>query len=261
MVMSREPIGKHNPRLAQIRRAFRNGGLTEDGLLPIEGPRLLDEVSKSGVEVRELFVREGEICDATAARSYTVARSVFRSLGATREPQGVIALVRPPTFSLESILCAPKALLIVLCGLQDPGNVGNILRIAEAFQVSGCIATEGTTSQYNDKVVRASAGSLFRMPYVWGVGFLAAVDQIKSRGVRIVGTATSSDHTIEREDWRRPSAILLGNEGAGLSMEELQACDSIVRIPHTAAVDSLNAATAAGIVLYEAARCRGFEAN
>ncbi len=259
--MSREPIGKHNPKLAQIRRAFREGGLTEDGLLPIEGPRLLDEVSRSGVEVRELFVREGETCDVKAARSYTVARPVFRSLGATREPQVVIALVSPPIFSLESMLGDAHLLLIVLCGLQDPGNVGNILRIAEAFQASGCIATEGTASQYNDKVVRASAGSLFRLPHVWGVGFGTVIDEIKSRGVRIVGTAMRSDRTVEDEDWRRPSAILLGNEGAGLSFEERNACDSIVRIPHAGAVDSLNAATAAGIVLYEAARCRGFEAN
>ncbi len=259
--MSREPIGKHNPRLAQIRRAFREGGLTEDGLLPIEGPRLLDEVSTSGVEVQELFVREGEVCDLQAARSYTVAPPVFRSLGATREPQGVIALVRPPTFSLETMLGGPRVLLIVLCGIQDPGNVGNILRIAEAFQASGCIATGGTASQYNDKVVRASAGSLFRLPHMWGVDFQRAIDQIKSSGARIVGTTAASDRSIADEDWRRPTAILLGNEGAGLSMEELSACDSIVRIPHAGAVGSLNAATAAGIVLYEAARCRGFEDN
>ena len=259
--MRREAIGKHNPRLAQIRRAFREGGLTEDGLIPVEGPRMVDEVSASGVEVRELFVREGESCDVKAARIYTVARAVFRSLGATREPQGVIALVEPPTFSLESILCSPHSLLIVLCGLQDPGNVGNILRIGEAFRASACIATDGTVSQYNDKVVRASAGSLFRLPHVWGVDFATTIDQIRSKGVRIVGTAMESDHTVETEDWRRPSAILIGNEGAGLNMEERHACDSMVRISHAGAVDSLNAATAAAIVLYEAARCRGSEAK
>ena len=259
--MSLEPIGKHNPRLAQIRRAFRDGALTEDGLLPIEGPRLLDEVSRSAFEVRELFVRKGETCHVTAARSYTVDPSVFRSLGATQEPQGVIALVRPSTFSLESILDEANLLLLVLCGLQDPGNVGNIIRIAEAFRASGCIATEGTASRYNDKVVRASAGSLFRLPHVWDVDFEATIDHIKSRGVRIVGTAMGSDNTVESEDWRGPTAILLGNEGSGLSREETDACDTLVRIPHAGAVESLNAATAASIVMYEAARCRGSKAN
>ncbi len=258
--MHTEPIGKHNPRLAEIRRAFRQGGLTGDGLLPIEGRRLLDEVSKSGVDVKELFVLQGETCNVHADRTYTVARPVFRSMSATREPQGVIALVQPPTFSLESMLDHAPVLLIVLCGLQDPGNVGNILRIGEAFRASGCIATEGTTSRFNAKVVRASAGSLFRFPHVWGLGFPAAIDQIKSCGVRVIGATLDSDHSVETEDWHAPTAILLGNEGAGLSIEERHACDSIVRIPHAPAVDSLNAATAAAIFLYEAARCRGFEA-
>ena len=258
--MNGEQIGRHNPRLAEIRRAFRVGGLTEDGLLPVEGPRLLGEATKSGVEVVELFIREGETCDIEAARIHTVAPSVFRSIGATREPQGVIALVRPPTFSLESMLTEEPVLLIVLCGLQNPGNVGNILRIAEAFNATGCVATGPTASQYNDKVVRASAGSLFRLPHVWGLSFRTAVEQIKSGDVRIVGTAMESDHRVEAEDWNRPSAILLGNEGAGLSPDERGACDSIVGIPHVAAVHSLNAATAAAIVLYEAARCRSSEA-
>ena len=259
--MRPERIGKHNQRLTEIRKSFREGCLTSDGLLPIEGPRLLDEARKSGLGIEELFIRKGDASEVAARRSYTVTPSVFGSLCGTREPQGVLALVRPPTFSFESMLGDARLLLIVLCGLQDPGNVGSILRIAEAFEASGCVATQGTTSVYNDKVVRASAGSLFRLPHVWGADFGSTVGQLRSRGVRIVGTAMEADQTVRSEDWQSRVAILFGNEGAGLSPDELAACDSIVSVPHAAAVDSLNAATAAGIVLYEAARGRSSEAS
>ena len=254
--MKAPAIGKHNPRLAEIRRAFRRGELTPDGLLPIEGPHLLDEASKSGVEIEELFVREGDTFDVKAQQSHSLTRSLFRSIRATREPQGVIGLVRPPQFDLEAILTRKPHLLVVLCGLQDPGNVGTILRIAEAFGATGCIGTRGTVGLYNDKLVRASGGSLFRLPHVWNVDLRPIVTRLRSEGVRIVGTARDTDLEVDVWDWTECSAALFGNEASGLGSEERDLCDTILKIPHSGQVDSLNVASAAAIALYEAARRR-----
>jgi TrmH family RNA methyltransferase len=253
-------MGRHNPRLSQVRIALHKGELTPDGLLAVEGANLVDEVEKSGIEILELFLREGEVSSASAGQRHVLSATVFHSVSATRSPQGVIALVRPPKFTLESMLRQETLSLIVLCRLQDPGNVGNIFRIGEAFEATGCITTEGTVSLYNGKVVRASAGSLFRLPHVEGVRFQELAKLLRSRSIQIVGTAMDAEGSLSSIDWQKPSAILFGNEGAGLGQEERRACDRIVRIPHARSVDSLNAATAGGIVLYEVARCRNPEA-
>lgn len=254
--MPSDTIGKHNPRLGEVRRALRQGGLTADGLLPIEGAHLLEEATKSGVEIVELFAEAGGAARFKSSCHYTVAPSVIQSISATRKAQGPIALVRPPIHTLESMLRGDCRLLIVLCGLQDPGNVGSILRVGEAFGADGCVTTEGSVSLYNDKVVRGSAGSLFRLPHVGHVNLGQLVDRLRAGRIDVVGTDAASPDTVDRMDWLRPTALLLGNEGAGLNQQERKACDRIIGIPHAVALDSLNAAAAAAILLYAAARCR-----
>ena len=127
-------LGRHHPRIKEIRRAFRDGSLTGDGLLAVEGPRMIAEAQKSGLEIVESFRREGEHFDFQAGSiEYVVDSDVMDGLAMTQSPQGVIALVRPPHFELENILSSDNPLLVVLCGVQDPGNVGTILRLSEAF--------------------------------------------------------------------------------------------------------------------------------
>ena len=208
------------------------------------------------MEIEELFIREGDSFDVKARQSHSLTPSLFRSIRATREPQGVIGLVRPPQFDFEAILARKPHLLVVLCGMQDPGNVGTILRIAEAFRATGCVGTQGTVGLYNDKLVRASGGSLFRLPHVWNVDMRPLVTRFRSEGTRIVGTATDTDLEIDDWDWTESSAVLFGSEGSGLGSEERGLCDTILKIPHSGQVDSLNVASAAAIVLYEAARRR-----
>jgi TrmH family RNA methyltransferase len=251
--MGPQPIGKNNPRLGEIRQAFREGCRTADGLLPIEGPNLVSEAQRAGVEIEELFVEVGvQAPKVPGAMTYLVDGPAFRTLKSTRTSQGIIALVRLRPSSIEEMLLAKAPLLVVLCGVQDPGNGGTIIRVADAFGASGCVGTEGTVHAYNDKLVRASAGSILRVPHCWDIKLAVLADRLRSENIRIVGTAGEANIAIEDYDWRQPTAVLFGNEGAGLSSNERDLCDTIVGIPHHRHVESLNAGVAAGVTLHEA---------
>jgi TrmH family RNA methyltransferase len=250
-------IGRHSPKLVQIRKAFRQGTLTQDGLLPIEGPILLEEAQKSGLEIVDIFLRSGSTSPAVPAKElFEVPPDVFKSIQETEHSQGIVATVRPRQLEMSDVFGQQKALLLVLCRLQDPGNVGTILRVAEAFGATGCIAIKGTVSLLNNKVVRASAGSIFRIPYVAGLDLETSVNALRAREIRIVGTAPDSQATIDAWDWRCPTAVLIGNEGSGLNRDEVHYCDTVLRIPQKASVESLNSAVAAAVIVYEASKQR-----
>jgi TrmH family RNA methyltransferase len=193
-------IGKHNPRLVDVRKAVQRGTLTADGLLPIEGPRLIGEAHSSGLPIVALFVREDVDAKALppATSVFTLDSSTFKSLQSTEHSQGAIALVKPRTWELADIV-GDRAPITVLAELQDPGNVGTILRVSESFGAAGCIALSGTASIHNSKVTRASAGSVFRLPWVWDFEWDNLVSALKSRDIPIVGTVTSCyrfDHVL-----------------------------------------------------------------
>ena len=250
-------IGKHNPRLVDVRKAVQRGTLTADGLLPIEGPRLIGEAHSSGLPIVALFVREDVDAKALppATSVFTLDSSTFKSLQSTEHSQGAIALVKPRTWELADIV-GDRAPITVLAELQDPGNVGTILRVSESFGAAGCIALSGTASIHNSKVTRASAGSVFRLPWLWDLEWDNLVSVLKSRDIPIVGTSPHATDSITSWDWDRPAAILIGNEGAGLSSLQVQACTAILKIPHEPQTESLNSAIAASVVLYEAYRRR-----
>jgi TrmH family RNA methyltransferase len=250
-------IGKHNRKLVEVRRAFQHGTVTSDGLLPIEGPILIEEAKRSGIEIVDLFVRSGVgIPEIKTAGSHELAAEVFKSVQDTDHSQGLIATVRPRSFQLADVLDPSPALVVTLARLQDPGNVGTILRVAESFAATGCIGLTGTASFHNSKVVRASAGSVFRLPHVSEIALQDIVPELRKRNVAIVGTSPAAEKTIEEWDWGTPAAILVGNEGSGLSREEIGYCDTVLRIPHRTTVESLNSAIAAAVVLYEAFKQR-----
>lgn len=250
--MGVSPIGAHNARFREVRRALRAGSLTSDGWLPVEGPRLVGEAASSGLEIGEVFLAEG-MKVKYGTETYLLPPTAFRRLAATREPQGVIALVRLPRFDPADILAA-AGLALVLCGLQDPGNVGTILRLGDAFGAAGCIGVGGTASFHNDKVVRASAGGLFRLPHARVSDAVALRDLLGGAGIRVVGTARDGSAKVDQYDWSRPTAVLFGNEGAGLGDAERALSDTLVSIPYPGRAESLNTASAAAIVLWEATR-------
>ena len=252
-------IGKHNPRLADIRKAVQRGALTIDGLLPIEGPTLVQEAHASGLSIHALFVREGtSMADLPQSSSvYSLDSSAFKAILDTEHSQGVIALVQPRKWSMNDLLQGESP-VVVLAGLQDPGNVGTILRVAESFGASGCLGLSGTVAIHNSKVSRASTGSVFRLPHVWNLELEEVVATLKTRNVPLIGTSPHAVDSITSWDWSRPVAVLIGNEGAGLNREQTEACTTMLRVPHEPQTESLNSAIAAAVVLYEAYRKRNF---
>jgi TrmH family RNA methyltransferase len=242
-------VSDHNPLLKQIRRAVSRGALTEDGYAVAEGAHLLAEARRAGCEVLAVFANESSAAEFPEAR--VVSDKTFRELSSTVTPQGVMALVRPPAWTLGQMMTA-QALVIVLDGVQDPGNAGAVLRAAEAFGATGAVFLKGTVNPYNPKCLRGSAGSAFRLPLVAAVepdAFLAAAPSCVFAAMPRAGKRASD------VDLTLPCAIVIGSEAHGVG-SAIAARATGVRIP-TTGVESLNAAVAAGVLLYEARRQRG----
>ncbi|MCS6951354.1 MAG: RNA methyltransferase [Bryobacterales bacterium] len=245
-----------NPLVRQIRRALGRGGLTEDGCCIAETVHLLEEALRSECEVRAVLVAESArpaleklLERLVSVRVALTPDSVFRSLSTLESSQGLLALVRAPAWSLPQLLSG-QILLVVLDGIQDPGNAGTILRTAEAFGASGLVFLKGTVSPFNPKAVRASAGSLFRLPFVWGADAQRMMAAFREHGLAVYAATPSGCTTAAQADFRRPCALIIGSEARGVS-DLLRADATQVRIP-TRRVESLNAAVATAILLYEA---------
>jgi len=252
-----------NAQVQALRRAFARGELTDDGFAAIESVRVIEEAIRSGLRFKAVFFAESaepridkllpQI--SSHAEALLLPDAVFQSAVATETPQGVAALVKLKDWSLDDLFQTQPALVVVAAGLQDPGNLGTILRSAEAFGASGVVTAEKTVSFLNAKVVRAAAGSLFRLP-VLRVESGAAVQQLRARGLRIVGTSSHKGTPAAEADLTQPTALVIGNEGAGLPREVARALDETVMIPHSPRVESLNAGVATSILLYEVSRQR-----
>ena len=242
-----------NPMVKDVRRAIERGGLTSQGWCVAETAHLLEEALRSRCRVKVVLAGEtaqGQLPRLGDAKLVILPDALARKLSGTETGQGVIALVEPRAWKPEELF-AGRPLVIVLDGLQDPGNTGAIVRAAEAFGATGVMFLKGTASPFNPKTLRASAGSLFRVPFVHGVDPAAALAAFEARGVTTYAAVPSGG---EAADFKNPCALVIGNEGRGVS-GEWRAAARAVSIP-TVEVESLNAAMAAGILLYEARRQR-----
>ena len=246
-----------NPRVKQLRGAFAGHPRLSNGLIAIEGEHLVEEALRSGMLLKTVFLSERRPLPTFLPHNLEVLRiedELFSSLGETRSPQGIAALMLPPVHALDEVLWGIP-LILVACGLQDPGNLGTLIRSAEAFGGSGVLTTPGTVSAWNGKALRASVGSVFRTPVV-----SCTIDNLldlRARGIRLLaavgeGVGTESITELSRVDLTTGVALLIGNEGAGLTPDLLALADTRLTIPCAGTVESLNAAVAGSILLYEA---------
>jgi TrmH family RNA methyltransferase len=235
-----------NPLIKDIRRAIARNALTDDGLCVVEGFNLLLEASRSGCEITHLL---GSETGMYSPNSTVIPDELFATISTTQASQGVIALVRPPRWTLNQLFTA-QSLVVILDAVQDPGNAGAIVRAAEAFGATGVFFGKGTVSPWNPKTLRASAGSLFRVPFVTG---LPLPRSLALNMYAAMPTAPGRRSAIE-SDLISPCALIIGNEGQGIS-DDLQSLAEPITIP-TTGVESLNAAVAAAVLLYEARRQR-----
>jgi RNA methyltransferase, TrmH family len=252
-----------NARVKQLRAAFQGHARLSGGLVAIEGDHLLEEALRSGMVLKTVFVSERRDVPKIVPRGVEVLRltdDVFRSVVETQSPQGVAALMVPPVRGLEDVMGLGGDLLILIAvGLQDPGNLGTLVRSAEAFGAAGVLTTPGTVSAWNQKALRASVGSVFRVPVV-AVG-ASEIEGLKKRGVRLIAAGTDDFGVIaaQQMDFTVGCAVMIGNEGSGLGGEWLEMCDARVTIPCPGPVESLNAAVAGSLLFYEASRQRKAE--
>jgi TrmH family RNA methyltransferase len=267
---------RENQWLKRFRAAF-SGERDENGVVGVEGARLVEAALGSGLPVKALLVSD------TGARHFSRISSLvasdipvlqtsdklFAGVADTRTPQGIAALVQPRIVTSEKLFPAAQ-LLIVLVGVQDPGNVGTIARAAEAYGATGLVTCAadgiGTADPFSPKALRASAGSSLRLPIVPAASSAVLLSQLHAAKIKIyaavVPDGPDSSSLLVRPwdiDWKIPAAILIGNEGAGLPAEFLDAADARIFIPQAAAsarvgIESLNAAMAANVLLYEAMR-------
>jgi TrmH family RNA methyltransferase len=246
--------------LKDVRRAITRGGLTDDGYMVAETFHLLEEALRGDLEIKTILAAESvhaavrERLPARAGiRVAVVADPLFKKLADTESSQGVITLANPPAWTLEDCLRAPS-LVIVLDGLQDPGNAGAIVRAAEAFGATGVLFTKGTVSPFNPKTLRASAGSLFRVPFVHNLDAAVARAALEQRKFSVYAAMPNNAEPPGAVDLTRNCALVIGSEARGVS-QQMRAGTLALSIP-TVGVESLNAAVAAGILLYEAQRQR-----
>lgn len=249
-----------NPLLKDIRHAIDRGTLTRSGLCVAETFHLLEEAVRSGSNIDTVLAAESvwstverRVGGLRGLRLVALPDDLFATLSSTETSQGVMTLVRPASWDLDAIFRG-QSLVVILDGVQDPGNAGTILRAAEAFGATGVVVLKGSVNPWNPKAVRASAGSVFRLPLIAGLDTTLALAALTQRRTDIYAAMPRADQPIDAVDLRRRCALVIGSEGRGVG-PQFAAAATAVRIP-TAAVESLNAAVAAGVLLYEASRQR-----
>jgi TrmH family RNA methyltransferase len=246
-------------------REFRAAADAASGRMLLDGEHLLDEALAAGLRIDLVALSDRRLDGAPdlaeraarqGARLYTVTDAVLDAISPVRQPSGVVALAQRPPATLEDALRHPPQLVLMLSNVQDPGNVGAVVRAAEACGATGVVTSSGTADAYGWKALRGSMGSTFRLPVATGHDLAAAARLVRERGIRLYAAVPRDGTPLPRCTWRKPSAVLLGGEGAGLSPALLALADERLTIPMRPSVESLNVATAAALIAYEAQRQR-----
>jgi TrmH family RNA methyltransferase len=255
---------KQNARLKELRKLLAHPDRESHSLVGIEGPKLLEEAVGAGLRVACIFVAQGaeRLLDALPIPKETeillLPKALLDSSVTTEAPQSIAALVEPPDWTWAHLLggqLSATPLVLILDGLQDPGNLGTIVRSAEAFGATGVVSLPGTVSAWNPKAVRASAGSIFRLPLLT-VSAQECFARLVERGVKIWTTTVQAAQPVDMVDLAGPVGLLVGNEGNGVSDHLAVMASGRLTIPCPGNVESLNAAIAASVLLYEASRQR-----
>lgn len=260
--------GRHHPLLKKVQQMARSGELLSEGEVLLETPKLIEEALASHARISRVLVSSAapqRVSEwlrrlSSETKLYQVPAKLLDSLVSTQSHQGILALASAPQWRAEDLLRRTPALLVLLAGVQDPGNLGTIVRAAEAFGATGVLLLRGTVSPYNAKVIRATAGALFRMPMFSGLSEAEAVRLLRQNEVSLWACVSRGGKLLAEVDFSVPVALAFGSEGAGLP-QKLIAAGQPLSIPMTAAAESLNVAVAAAVSLYEVARQRNFQAR
>ncbi|MDD4179161.1 MAG: RNA methyltransferase [Candidatus Margulisbacteria bacterium] len=224
----------------------------KEGLFVIEGLHLIEEAGKKvkfavyseNLPIVQKLEEQGTGC-------YKVSRKQLEEISGVETPQGIIGVARQFDYSMRDLFKGDKTLIVYCLGVQDPGNLGTIIRSADAFGASGVIISKGTVDLYNPKVVRSTMGSIFHLPIITRENDVETIEHLKKENVKVVASVLGTDMRLDEVALAGPVAFLVGNEGAGLSEEVVGLADAKVNIPMLGKAESLNVGIAASIMLYE----------
>jgi TrmH family RNA methyltransferase len=249
-----------NQQVRQLMQLNKKGRLRNaKDVFVVEGPRMFREAPKGRIEkvyVAESFFKS-QWGEKEAGFPYEVVQdSVFKAMCDTQTPQGILCLVKQYHYSLEELLKKERPLLLILDNIQDPGNLGTMMRTAEGAGADGVILGPGCVDMYNPKTIRSTMGSVYRVPFFQARDLQETIAELKGRGIRTFAAYLDGALDYDRPDYREGTAFLLGNEGNGLTPELAACADAWVRIPMEGELESLNVSVASAILLYEAYRQR-----
>lgn len=257
-----------NEQVKYVQNLVKKGkARREEDKYVVEGLRIcreLDPEEICGLYVTDSFLNEfGTEGMGQLSRCHyqVVSDSVMKAMADTQTPQGILAVVRQKHYRLEEILSGNPACLMILETIQDPGNLGTILRAGEGAGVTGIIMDKNTVDIYNPKVIRSTMGSVFRMPFVYAEDFHGTLRKVKGEGIRLFAAHLEGKQAYDQEDFTKDCGFMIGNEANGLKDETAAFADAYIRIPMLGKVESLNAAVAASVLMFEAARQRRNQEN
>ena len=224
----------------------------------VEGRKMAEEIPDGWLiktYVSESFERENELF--LIGRDYeVVSDSVFKAVSDTQTPQGILCLVKKPSYRLNDLLSDKNAHLLIVESIQDPGNLGTMLRTGEGAGISGVIMNQSTVDLFNPKTIRSTMGSIYRVPFFVTDDLEQTILELKSQRIKVYAAHLKGTLCYDEPDYRGPSAFLIGNEGNGLSDVVADCADTYIKIPMQGQVESLNAAISAALLMYEASRQR-----
>ncbi|MDD5593118.1 MAG: RNA methyltransferase [Candidatus Margulisbacteria bacterium] len=230
----------------------------KEGKFVIEGPHLIEE---AGDKVNFIVYCEKlpivKKLEEEGVPAIKVSKEQFEEVSGVEAPQGVLGVVKLFDYQFRDVIKEDKTLIVFCVGVQDPGNLGTIIRSADAFGASGVILSKGTVDLYNPKVVRSTMGSLFHLPIFNTEDEVETIEHLKQKNVKIVATTVSARKNCFEAELNKSIAILVGNEGAGLDKEIVKLADEEVKIPMVGKAESLNVGISTAVLLYEALRQHG----
>jgi RNA methyltransferase, TrmH family len=260
-------VSRHDPIVGAFRELIDTPDAAGRRLL-LDGAHLVRDAAAAGLEFEVAAVSTAHLAGDTEQSALTeqlrrdgvevltVTEQVLGAMSPVRTPSGIVAIIRRPPAALADICQQREGLLLVIVDVQDPGNVGSLIRAAEAGGVTGVIVCGASASPFGWKALRGSMGSTLRLPVGTGVTVDAALTCLKAFNTRTIATAATGGHDPDAVDWTGRTALLLGGEGAGLTSEVIAACDARVTIPMSPPVESLNVAAAGAVLIYAARRQR-----
>ena len=250
-----------NPQVKELLQLQKKSkARNERGIFIVEGVKMFQEAPREWIEkvyISESFYnKRGKEMDFSGLKAEILADKVFSHVSDTKTPQGILCLVKQRMIKLEDMLKENAPFLMVLDNLQDPGNLGTIVRTAEGAGVTGIIMSRDTVDIYNPKTIRSTMGSVYRMPFFYVEDLPEFLDELKEKGVKTYAAHLEGSNNYDEEDYRGACAFLIGNEGNGLRDEVADNADIWIKIPMYGQVESLNAAIASSILMYEVSRQR-----